>query len=358
MISVFSRSGLEVIKLPRSSNMTFTDQTEIFSEILASKLFPSYELFRQALELFTKITGSKFAKDKTSLYRPGSLNRDSLVYRSAEFKCSSKCEACFILGCKKRRLFVKRYHMVHNHSVADYQATPQPVVEIPEVCDDQHVDLTVHFNAHFPSLTFASYDDLMEALASFQKATGSVYVKKSVHKWPIGHANSRDLVYSTICFQCVHYGNFFSSARKPRNHSVVPFRRKEPTCVPAKNCGLPCASAANEDASLNHSARPLSEYFGEIVDVDHSKSQEASPVPTSGVVGMSYSPPPLSKADYYEGSQRLTSVEPLLQCIRGILVRSDSHIFEKRTSDLRLLVRSWETAPAVDSRRRQCRPSR
>ncbi|VDL81089.1 unnamed protein product [Schistocephalus solidus] len=309
--------------------MTFTDQTEIFSDILASKRFPSYELFRQALEYFTKvcslpsneslplqISGSKFSKGKTSLHRPGSLNRDILLYRSAEFQCSSKCEACFVIGCKKGHLFVIRYHMVHNHSI-DYQVTPSPnphpVVEIPEV-PQADVDLTVQFNAHFPSLKFSSYDDLMEALTSFQKRTGSVYVKKGVHKLPTGHANSDLLVYSTMCFQCIHY----------------------------------------DHPSLRHLPLPSSEYYEEVIDVDQLESKEISPVRTLGVGISSYSslsPFPLSKANDYEGSQRRTSIETMLQCIRGILAKSDISAFEKRTSDLRRLVRSWEMDPIVDPER-------
>uniref|UniRef100_A0A0X3NPE3 FAR1 DNA-binding domain n=2 Tax=Schistocephalus solidus TaxID=70667 RepID=A0A0X3NPE3_SCHSO len=380
--------------------MTFTDQTEIFSDILASKRFPSYELFRQALEYFTKISGSKFSKGKTSLHRPGSLNRDILLYRSAEFQCSSKCEACFVIGCKKGHLFVIRYHMVHNHSI-DYQVTPSPnphpVVEIPEV-PQADVDLTVQFNAHFPSLKFSSYDDLMEALTSFQKRTGSVYVKKGVHKLPTGHANSDLLVYSTMCFQCIHYGTFASRAITPRNHrskkigclsaihvssmqhklhitrfnmrhnhliypTNVPSRRKDPISVPlktAKNCGLPCVRA-DDHPSLRHLPLLSSEYYEEVIDVDQLESKEISPVRTLGVGISSYSslsPFPLSKANDYEGSQRRTSIETMLQCIRGILAKSDISAFEKRTSDLRRLVRSWEMDPIVDPERSKCRPNR
>ncbi|BHF75194.1 hypothetical protein SprV_0501828900 [Sparganum proliferum] len=344
--------------------MTFTDQTEVFSEIVASKLFPSYELFRQAFEHFTKITGSRFSKDKTSLHRPGTLNRDILVYRSAEFKCSSKCEACFVIGCKKGHLFVTRYHMVHNHDV-DFQATsspepPQPVVEIPEVSHD-HVDLTAQFNAHFPSLTFASYADLMEAMRSFQEETGSVYVKKGVHKLPIGHVNSGLLVYTTMRFQCIHYGNFVSTAQMRQNHrskkigclstihvsstqnklhitrfnmrhnhlvspTHVPTRRKDPTSVPLKTpkeYGPHCVRT-NDGLCMNRPPLPSSEYFEKVVGVDQSGSEETSPVPTFGACISSYSslPPfPLPKADYCEKSQRLASVEPMLQCIRKILAR-------------------------------------
>nr|VZI07170.1 unnamed protein product [Spirometra erinaceieuropaei] len=346
--------------------MTFTDQTEVFSEIVASKLFPSYELFRQAFEHFTKITGSRFSKDKTSLHRLGTLNREILVYRSAEFKCSSKCEACFVIGCKKGHLFVTRYHMVHNHDV-DFQATsspdPQPVVEIPEVSHD-HVDLTAQFNAHFPSLTFASYADLMEAMRRFQEETGSVYVKKGVHKLPIGHVNSGLLVYTTMQFQCIHYGNFVSTAQMRQNHrskkigclsaihvsstqnklritrfnmrhnhlvspTHVPSRRKGPTSVPLKTPKEYGSHSVrtNDGLCLNRPHLPSNEYFEKVVGVGQSGSGETSPVPTFGTCISSYSslPPfPLPNADYCERSQRLASVEPMLQCIRKILARTAS----------------------------------
>ncbi|KAH9280171.1 hypothetical protein ECG_06824 [Echinococcus granulosus] len=203
------------------------DASQLFSDLVACRRYPTFDAFQQSLRGFQGKSGYVFIKGNSNRFKEGHPLRSTLVYRSVVYFCSSysgrgnrkrhgtDCNAHIKVSGAGGILTVVDWNMVHNHSIQGVNLNSKAVdgetvdrnltTTLLTNCDGQN-DQTELFMTVFPQMWFSVFTEFEEKLREFEHISGTHYNKWKGDKFRTNRKERDTLVYRRLTYACYHYG--------------------------------------------------------------------------------------------------------------------------------------------------------
>ncbi|KAL5960786.1 hypothetical protein TSMEX_011455 [Taenia solium] len=203
------------------------DTSQLFSDLVACRRYPTFDAFQQSLRAFQGESGYVFIKGNSNRFKEGHPLRSTLVYRSVVYFCSSysgrgnrkkhgtDCNAHIKVSGAGGVLTVVDWNMVHNHLIQGVNLNPKVAdgelvdksfpAPLFTSCNNQN-DQTELFMEVFPQMWFPIFAEFEEKLKEFERISGTHYNKWKGDKFRANRKERDTLVYRRLTYACYHYG--------------------------------------------------------------------------------------------------------------------------------------------------------
>lgn len=197
----------------------------------------SYETLKATFLEFSSTTGYHYAIKRSKRYRNEDRRKDSLVYSHVSYACTqhvpvlsgrnhghkkhpdAQCPSLVNFSSVNGFFKVARYVMIHNHPPATISGSARAPLDTSAL--PAFIDCGSEFKAAFPSMSCASYVELTNRLRTFEKATGSVYIKYSSELFGPGDPQRSVCRYKKLRYVCIHYGTRQSAPSLRKNQHTT-----------------------------------------------------------------------------------------------------------------------------------------